>query len=169
MVDPSANKEIKQKYELQNQLLERQIQSIELRQQELQNYITTLNQTIAHMERTIIQEERKAPINFNRINGLRQGVSKNIELLVKLYDSYKEFENVKFRYYKEINSHSHNGIRLINIDLFKINNKFSDDSAQFTDVIRFMSKLIEQKTEPELNQMTSNVASSLADNSDYQL
>lgn len=158
------------KYDKQVKQLENQISMIELRQQELQNYIVSLDQTIRQIDSIIFREEKKANPDYNKIKNLRFISSKNIEIITNIYNTYQKFEDVKFKYYKEIDNHSHSGNRLINIELVKLTNKSNDISDSFMDMIKYMSTLGLNNEKTKINnQLDIESKESLEENPEYQL
>ena len=140
--------------------LKRQISALELKQQELQNYIATIDSGIVQLERMVNQEQNNPQPNYQRIQSLRGAISKNVELITGLYTCYKEFENVKHKYFKEINDNTFRGHRLIELELKKVNQKVDTLDSEFFSVMRNLQVLTEQKT------ITDNV---LLNNDEYEL
>lgn len=149
--------------------LENQISIIELRQQELQNYITSLDQTVRQIDRLVYNEEKKQKPDYNKIKNLRFISSKNIEMITDMYNTYERFEDVKFKYFKEIDSHSHNANRLINIELYKLENQTNDASDMFLEMIKYMSTIKEINVKPDDKNKDNLVMDNLKDNPEYQL
>ncbi len=121
--------------------LRKQITGIEYKQQELQNYITTIDNAISQLEQMIHLEQQVPNPNYDKIRALRGAISKNIELLSQIYNTYKEFENVKFRYFKEIDDYSYRVFRLIELDLKKANLGSDKIGQDFLNIMRVLSKL----------------------------
>lgn len=132
--------------------LEKQISGIELKQQEIQNYITTIDNAVNQLEQMIHQEQNSAQPNYDRIRGLRTAISKNVELISALYNSYKEFENVKFRYYKEINDNNYKTNRLIELELKKVDNQTDKIGEEFANVMRHLTGIKSSGNDELLNQ-----------------
>jgi prefoldin subunit 5 len=139
--------------------LQRQISSLELKQQELQNYIATIDTGIRQLENMINQEQKQQQPNFQRIQGLRIAVSKNVELITGLYTCYKEFENVKQRYYKEINDNTFRGHRLIELELSKLNQKVDQLDGEFFSVMKNLQLFATENKKDDL----------LPNNDEYEL
>jgi len=62
----------------------------------------------------------------------------NIELLTKIFNSISELESIKHRYHKDINEVVYNKLKLINIDIRKIEESLKDNNM---DMIGFFEKL----------------------------
>ena len=131
--------EIKKDFDKSSEILRKQITGIELKQQDLQRYITTIDNSISHLEQIIHYEENKSKPAYDKIKGLRAGISKNIELLSVLYNTYKEFEGIKFRYFKEIDDSNYKKHRLIELELKKVNQNASKLGEEFYNIMRNLS------------------------------
>src|SRR6056297_2650846 len=131
--------------------LEKQIIHIEYKQSELQNYITTIENSISNMEQMISKEQQNSKPNHDRIRGLRTSISKNVELVTKLYDSYKEFESVKFRYHKELSDSNYRKHRLIELELKKVDDRSNSLGQEFYNIMRNLAGLQKNNNiDPEL-------------------
>jgi len=121
--------------------LGKQVTSIENKQIELQNYMTTIDNAISHMEQMVAKEQQTANPNHDRIRGLRASITKNVELITKLYDSYKEFESVKFRYHKELSDNNYRKQRLIELELKKMDDRSNSLGQEFYNIMRNLTGL----------------------------
>lgn len=101
-------------FEAEVKKLEKEILNIEMRQTELQQYISDLEYANNGLK-IIIKKETDS----QRKSKYYEAIRRNIELLTKLYASYKDFELVKFNYRKEISTLTQNRNRMIHIDLPK--------------------------------------------------
>lgn len=120
--------------------LDRQISLIELRQQELRNYIITIENHINHFDQMIDMENQKPTPNYKTISSFRSASFKNIELITVLHNTYKEYEGVKFRYFKEISDNNYKKQKLINVDIKRAGT--SDlDGQEFYEIMRKLSNL----------------------------
>lgn len=118
--------------------LEQKIANVELRQQELQNYIADLDSNITYLRGLLPNEKDKEK---NRL--LRGAISKNIELLARLYSTYREYEDVKVKYYKIISDDTHKKHSLIAVDIRRIDEKVKDiDDTDFLGVMKEMMNLV---------------------------
>lgn len=118
--------------------LEQKIANVELRQQELQNYIADLDQNIVYMRGLLPNEKDKEKQRM-----IRGGIAKNIELLQKLYSTYREYEDVKVKYYKIISDDTHKKHHLIAVDIRRIDERVKDiDDTDFLGVMKEMMKLV---------------------------
>ena len=102
--------------------LQRQIESITVRQTEILTHIKTLESAINFLRQNVKNErDHKQRARYYEL------ISHNIELLSKLYSVWKEFEDVKNRYYREGNNLLISKVRILNIELEKLE-KDVDDS-----------------------------------------
>ena len=111
-----SNTIILKDYNKFNSDLAKQITHNELRQQEIQSLISDVNNSNIHIKNVIQQEtDSKKRASYYGI------LNRNIELLAKLYSTYREFEGIKHQYFKEIGTMIHQSKRLIYVDLPKKN------------------------------------------------
>ena len=158
---------IRESFVKTEQQLEKQITHIEYKQNELQNYITTIDNAISHIEQTIAKEQQTPKPNQDRIRGLRSSVSKNVELVTKLYDSYKEFESVKFRYHKELSDNNYRSQRLIELELKKMDDRSNSLGQEFYNIMRNLAGL--QKNDDDMDPELLEQAKVPLDDETYQL
>lgn len=122
----------------QKKTLEKKITNIELRQQEIQNYIADLDQNIVYLRGLLPNEKDKEK---NRI--IRGAISKNIELLSRLYSTYREYEDVKVKYFKIISDDTYKMHQMIAVDIRRIDEKVKDiDDTDFLGVMKEMMSLV---------------------------
>lgn len=120
--------------------LEKQIIVMSTRQSEIQNHILAIEQNISFLNSYIAKN--KEDQEKQRVG--RGAISKNIELLAKLYQVYREFEDTKVRYYKNISDDTYRFHHLISVDIRRIDEKFSAvESGDFFGVIKEMMNLIQ--------------------------
>jgi hypothetical protein len=132
-------KEAISKIEIQGEFNDRQ-RSLDVQINHLENFVTDL---ISHklslenanrsMEQMAVAEKdptKKAKLYF--------AIRENIELLTKIFHVISEFENIKHRYHKEIDEVVANKIKIIAIDIRRIEDKLNDGSG---DVMSFFEKL----------------------------
>lgn len=131
--------EIRQDFDDRNSKLEKRITNIEYQQQALQNFIANIEQTINFLENEVNKENNKQQPNVDRIQKLRNALTKNIEILNSLHNTYKEYESVKFRYYKELDDNSIQKHKLVEIELRKLDEK--TDNFKADDFIQMMQML----------------------------
>lgn len=118
--------------------LEQKISIIELRQQEIQNYIADIDNNITYLRGLLPSETDKEK---NRM--IRGAISKNIELLTRLYSTYREYEDVKVKYFKIISDDTHKMHQLIAVDIRRIDEKVRDiDDSDFLGVMKEMMDLV---------------------------
>jgi hypothetical protein len=118
--------------------LDQKIAIVELRQQEIQNYISDMDNNITFLRGLLPNEKDKEK---NRI--LRGAISKNIELLARLYSTYREYEDVKVKYFKIISDDVHKMHQLIAVDIRRIDEKVKDiDDSDFLGVMKEMMGMV---------------------------
>lgn len=152
--------------------LEKQISLITQRQQELQNYMVMIDNHINHFDQMIHKESQKTNPDYKKIANYRSASFKNIELMTVLHNSYKEYEAVKFRYFKEISDNNYKKQKLINVDIKRIGTN-EQVGAEFYDIMRNLSKLnmtgdIAKKQLGENNALLNVVQTGLSEE-EYQM
>lgn len=123
--------DITKEYETQQKNINKHISNVELRQQELKNYIADIDSNIKFIQ-NLLQTEK----DNEKSRMLRGAVSKNIELLTKLYSVYREYEDVKVKYVKETSSTMNFKHRLIEVDIRRIDEKLEGSDTDFMDVMK---------------------------------
>jgi len=122
----SIAKEIDNKIER----IDEEIEVITVRQTEIINHIQKLENAIQHFSNLIeIEKDRDKRSRYYNI------ISHNIELLAKLYSVYREFEDVKNKYFKESNDLLISKIRIINIELEKIQKDIEDTNLLLSQMV----------------------------------
>ena len=121
--------------------IEKQIGVIEIRQQEIQNYIATIDQNITFMNGLLQQSET----NKDKIRAIRGALGKNIETLTKLYQVYREYEDTKQRYHKLLSENMYKMHHLISVDIRRIDEKLEkmgdgDFFGIFKEFVNIMSE-----------------------------
>ncbi|HQF37201.1 MAG TPA: hypothetical protein PLL26_06225 [Candidatus Dojkabacteria bacterium] len=160
MSDNTVTKEnIANDFTLQKQLLERQIDSLNQKILAVQSHVLTLEQANRVLEQ-MAQSERDG-IQKSKYYG---AIRNNIELLTKLYSVIKEFEDVKFRYHKEIDDVLNNKFRLIAVEIRRIDEKIGE--ATSFNLIEFFEKLSNTFSNSEKRDQIKAV---LGENPEYQL
>ena len=126
--------------------LEREISNIELRQQELQNIISTLEQNISDIEQLILLEKKKKTVDGNKIKNLRAAILSNTQILNEFYNTYRGYEEVKFKYRKLITDKGLDYEKLKS-DLERLDKRSKIDNEQLLNVLEIItSKITERKT-----------------------
>lgn len=128
---------ITEEFDIQKDLLERQIIGIELRQQEIQSHITSIEAANNQLDIMINQEKD------NRKKGSYFAAKvRNIELLTKLYSVYREFEDSKFKYHNNMSDIIYKGHRLIEVDIRKLDEKLDSMTGDdMVDMFKNLNKL----------------------------
>lgn len=129
-----------------HKVLEKQIENITLRQQELQNHISRLESNVMHLEQIVATEKQQPKPNHDRIKGCYIAISKNIELIAKLYECYNRFEDVKFKYHKQISESNYKYIHLLEVEIRRIEESLDRDieSGGFSEVMRVLMEGFKQ-------------------------
>ena len=116
--------------------LESQISTIELRQQELQSYINSLQTGITNLENIIQIELNSRQPDHKKIYNLRQSIMAHIESITRLYDSYNKFEDTKLKCQKEINEVLYKNTHLLEISIKQIDDKINKvTDTSLTDIM----------------------------------
>lgn len=140
-----------------NEVLEKQIISIEIKQNDLQNYVCSIDSNIKHLENLIAIEQQQKPPNLEKIRFLRGNIVKSIELLNDIYKTYKEFEETKFKYYKEIGDNKFRLHKLIELELRKIDEKTEASTEEFFELMRNLSAYMNSSKSQENSTSDSTV------------
>jgi hypothetical protein len=139
------DKQIFTEVEKGNALLDKEIQLIRDKQQELQRFITLTDSNLSFLEAQL--SENKTLDNKAKTY-LRKDIARNIEILNDLYNTYRGFEEVKFRYKKLVSENKLNGIKLIEVQVRQLNEKFDRfEGGGFMEVIKELSKMVSNKTD----------------------
>lgn len=157
-------KELDSQYSNRITALENQITVIELRQQELQLLISDINTSVTTLNTLLSNKSASSDVK----KGARAALGKNIELLNQLYNTYKEFENTKFRYHQDINNIIHKKNHLINVDIPRVS-KTSVDDGEFTKMLSQFVKLANDTNNNINNPLINASKAELVNNSDYDL
>lgn len=149
---------IKKDFSDSNNTLKKQITGIDLKQQEIQKYIATIDNAVTQLEQLIYHEQNQPSPNYNKIKSLRGAITNNIELVSNLYNSYKEFEMVKFRYYKEVDDNNYKMHRLIELELKKVDQNVNKLGEEFYNMMRNLSQISNSDNEitDQANQILQN-------------
>jgi len=143
----------------QKQLLEKQIDSLNQKILAVQSHVVTLEQANRVLEQ-MTQSERDGVQRAKYYGAIKN----NIELLAKLYSVIKEFEDVKFRYHKEIDEVLNNKFRLIAVEIRRIDERIGE-AASFN-LVEFFEKLSSTFSNSEKREQIKEVLSS---SPEYQL
>ena len=130
---------IAQDFTDQKEKLKDQIATVESRQTEILNHIQSIESNINFLKghiKTIDDKEQQ------RV--LRGAISKNIELLAKLYQVYREFQDSKARLLRHVSDDNYRLHHLISVDIRRIDEKFSGmEDGNFFTIIKEMMNLIQ--------------------------
>ncbi len=154
-----TKKEILQDFSIQKTTLENQIDLLNQRILALQNHILTLEQTNRTLEH-MAQAEKDASQRSRFFAAIRG----NIELLTKLYSVVKDFEDVRFKYFKEVDDVLFNKHKLVAVEIRRIDEKIGE--AASTDLIGFFEKLSTVLTSSEKR---AQISADLEDKIEYKL
>lgn len=149
MMDPNSidndisveiiKKNIRNDYSESNENIEKRIQNIDNRQQQLLIYITNLDSSI-HFYQTQLQVAQTAQDKYKLYNNIKHST----ELIAQLYNSYKEFENSMFKYIDIKNDNINKMHELIEIKLKNLYSKIGDDGSSpgINDTLKGLAKLL---------------------------
>jgi hypothetical protein len=131
--------------------LDKQIDILDQKILQLQSHILTVETANSKMEH--MAQNEKDPVKRSKIYA---AMRYNIELLVKLYSVIKEYEDVKFRYNKEINEVVYNKYHLVAIELRKIEKNIDSTGSGVMGMYEKLTELMGnrdrmRKIEEELN------------------
>ena len=156
----SVNKtEILSDFADQGNLLKQQIDILNQRILALQGHIVTLEQT-----NNVLEQMAKTEKDVTQRSRLYGAIRNNIELLAKLYSVIKEFEDVRFRYYKEIDDVLFNKYKLVAVDIRRLEEKINDLNSG--DLVGFFEKLSSVLSNTEKRE---RAISDLDDKPEYRL
>lgn len=128
--------------------LEGHITNLNLRMQEIHTYILSINQNITQLENIVVFEQSQKQPNYDKIRKLRDAITKNVELISTLYDTYRGFEETKFKYNKEINDNSYKYHHLVAVDLQRLNKKMDDAGHLFFQIMESINKGFSYNKDP---------------------
>ncbi len=154
---------VTEEFSNQKELLDRQIISIELRQQEIQLHITTIDQANNQLDILISQEQNnKQKGNYFRAK------TQNVELLTKLYSVYREFEDTKYKYHNNISDMINKEHRLIEVDVRRIDEKLEKMSGDdMVDMFKSLTTLLSGNNSQSLPKEVNETIQ--MNNDEYQL
>lgn len=122
------------------------IDRIGIRQSELQGYIVTIDHSINSLD--IQAKTSQVPDQKIKCYNL---IQKNTELLVKLFDSISGFEGIRQRYQQDINKLTTDKIRLLNIELKRIEDKTNSTVLDASVLVNELRDLIRNVANTEVN------------------
>ena len=153
-----GKQEISSKFEGQQTQLEAQITQLGTRVLALQKYIISLDQANNVLEQ-LAQNEKDAAKKKSYYAAVKQ----NIELLAKLFEVIKEYEGVKFKYYKEIDDMLISKYKMISVDIKRLEEKLNGSDDAFTFFEKFVEALKNSGSKKE------EVKKELQDSPEYKL
>lgn len=148
--------------------IEKQIGVIEVRQQEIQNYIAQIDQNITFMQGLLQQGEQ----NKDKVRAIRGALGKNIETLTKLYSIYREYEDTKQKYHRLLSDNIYKMHHLISVDIRRIDEKLEKmGDGDFFGVFKEFVNIMGSKKECDTRiPISEDVNRELGDESpDYKL
>lgn len=127
------------KPEIQNELGDRQ-KALDAQIDHLDRWITDLTSHKLSLENANRQIEQMAIAETDATKRAKYYISirMNIELLTKIFDSISKIEGIKYNYHKEIDDVIMGKIKLIAIDIRKLEEALKDGSG---DLVGFFEKL----------------------------
>ncbi|MFA7204220.1 MAG: hypothetical protein WC188_11005 [Candidatus Caldatribacteriota bacterium] len=133
--------EIEVEYKDCQNKLESQIDHLDRFIQDLVSHKLSLENANRHIEQLAMAEK-----DAFKKSKYYEAISRNIELLTKIFNSISELENIKYRYHKEIDDVIQNKIRLIKIDLRKLAEKINDDGVNLLQFFEKLSNVLSNPT-----------------------
>ena len=117
-----------------NNAILKEIELINSRQIELQSLIADLEHANINLKQLVEQEQDKKKKGF-----LYSIISKNIELITRLYSSYREFEDTKQRYLKELSENNYKYERIL-LDRQRLEQRMSESSEEVLEVFKLLAE-----------------------------
>ena len=112
---------IEQEFKVHIEKLEKQIGHIETKELEINSMISTIKASTDNVELLIAQEnDNKQKGKFYTI------ISRNVELMNNLYNTYQSFESVKHKYYQDMGKMNVYKVRMLEIELKQIDLRFNN-------------------------------------------
>ena len=142
--------------------VENDINGIIIRQQEIQNFISSVETSISDIEQNLLREKRSKTPNYESMKALRGALSKNIELVKDLYDSYRGFEDSKVKYRKLISDAKLNYQQLVKVKIRQLDIK--SEKVDDTTLISLLRNITKNKTAA-----IENFKDELDNDSDYRM
>ena len=120
--------------------IEKQISVIEVRQQEIQNHIASIDSNVVYLNGLLQQGVE----NKDKIRAIRGAIGKNIDTLAKLYSIYREYEDTKQKYHRLVSDNMYKMHHLISVDIRRIDEKLEkmgdgDFFGVFSEFVNIMS------------------------------
>lgn len=150
--------EISKDFSKQSTILEQQIDVLNQKILQLQGHILTIETANSTMEQ-MARIEKDATKKSKIFAAMRY----NLELLVKMYSTIKEYEDVKFRYHKEIDDMLHNKYKLIAIDIRRIEKGLDGPNSGIAHLYERLTDLMSDQGK------LRKIEQDLADNPEYRL
>ncbi len=150
--------EISSKFEDQRSQLDAQITQLGSRILSLQKHIISLEHA-----NSVLDQLAKNEKDGTKIKQYYGAMKQNIELLAKLYEVIKEYEGIKFKYYKEIDDIMISKYRMISVDIKKLEERLNGADDVFGFFERLTEALKNSGSKREL------VKSELQSDPDYKL
>lgn len=140
---PEYHSGIEQDFATQKKELQNSISGVKIKQQEIQKYIADIDSNVQYLQGLLPSEKDKEKSRL-----IRGAISKNIDLLAKLYSVNREYEDVKVKYFKNISDDLYKMHHLVSVEIRKIDEKVKEiDDTDFIGVMKQLMDLVsgEQK------------------------
>ena len=158
-------KETISKAEIQGELVGRQ-KSLDSQINHLDNFVTdlishkiSLENANRNLEQMAVAE--KDPVKRSKFYF---AIRENIELLTKIFNSISDLENIKHRYHKEIDDVITNKIKLIAVDIRRIEDKIADGSGDLTSFFEKLGNVMVNS-----NKAVTNTTAALENDPEYKM
>lgn len=149
--------EISNNIGIRENTLSKEIQHLQVLIDDLIGYklsIENANITIQQLIRNETSADKKTKLNYY--------ISKNVELLTRIFSTIAEFENIKYRYHKEVDDVILNKFKLLAVDIRKIEEKMHDPEDGIFAFFEGIKNATSGKKMTEIND-------AIKDNKEYQL
>ncbi len=154
-------------YNKQIDVLNKQIDIITIRQQELQALILDINGSIQFFQHSI-QNAAAQGLTPDKVKALRLALVSNITTINDLYGTYKEFENTKAKYFSDISNLIHKKSHLVHVDIPKVN-KSGPDDGEFASLLSSFVKIAKGDSESINNPIFTDATNELNEDDSYKL
>ena len=127
---------------------------------DLKSHKISLEHVNSQLEQLAAQEQDR-----NKRTKFFVAIRANIELLTKIFNSISELENIKQRYHKELNDVMTNKIKLVEIDIRKLEEGLKNGSENLSEFFEKLGNALSNSN----RQQSQQIEKKLDENPDYKL